>query len=133
MADPTSPRCPATKILELLFMRGAVRDDAVTRSDQSVFLAGQLEIVADHCGDELIESHARLPPERRSGLGRVAEEEVDFGGAQVTLIELDIALPIQLATGGGYVEELADGVRFARRHHVIAGGRMLEHHPHGLD
>src|SRR5438105_2027495 len=133
MAEPTSPRWPATKMRADLSMGGSADDDPVAGGGEGFFLARELEVAIDHEADELGEFDPGGPAEAFAGLGGVAEEIVDFGGAEVARIDFDVAGPIEAAAIGGEVEELLDGMRLAGGDDVIVGAVGLEHQPHGFD
>ncbi len=67
------------------------------------------------------------------GFAVVAQEEVDFGGAEVAGVDLDVLLPVELQVLAAVVEEVANRMRFAGRQDVVVRLVLLEHHPHSLD
>ena len=68
IAEPTSPRCPATNTREpsasrtCSAMGSAPRIDFVPSPQQCPFLARQFQIVLDHGADQFFEADFGLPP-----------------------------------------------------------------------
>src|SRR6185312_3315969 len=74
IAEPTSPRCPATKTRLPLSMRHASGDVLVPRIAQRAFLLRHLEIVIHHAADKLLEIQLRRPAQFRARLRRIPEQ-----------------------------------------------------------
>ena len=96
-------------------------------------LADGLEVGVYHELNELLEGEGGLPAELLFCLGRIADEEIDFGGAEVALIEVDVVLPAQVYVAEGDLEEFFDGVGFTCGDDVVFWLFLLEHEPHGFD
>src|SRR5579871_1487836 len=133
MADPTSPRWPATKIRLSLCMGLAAFYYLVARLGERPFLPRQFQIMLDHHLHQFLEGHCRFPAQPGASLGGIPAEMVDFRGAEVALFDLDIARPVQVETGGGEVEKFADRMRDAGSDDVIIGAVLLQHPPHRFD
>src|SRR3569833_2910715 len=69
IAEPTSPRCPATNTRLLLSMRHASWNVLVPRIAQRTLLLRHLEIVIHHAAYQLLEIQLRRPPQLRAGFG----------------------------------------------------------------
>ncbi len=54
-----------------------------------VLVGASLEVVLHHVLDEAVKSDGGLPAELALGLGGVAEEEVNLGGAEVAGVDAD--------------------------------------------
>ena len=80
------------------------------------FIRRQLHVVVNHEVDQFFKGRRRRPAEVFAGFGGVAEEEVDFGGAEVAGVDLDEdavraalealfgdagALPVEVDAGAG--------------------------------
>src|SRR5688500_3421572 len=93
-----------------------LRDDAalllVVVADNAL-AAGEAQVVLGHPPRQLLEGYLRLPAEVTPGLGGVAEQEVDFGRAEVAGVDLDVLLPVEVEQAEHLVEELADAVGLA--------------------
>src|SRR5215212_793034 len=107
------------------------------------------EIGFNHFGNEFSEGDAREPTEFRLGHRCIAQEEVDFVGAEVAGVDPDQLLtragvesnlvdppaaPRDFASdmSKGTLDELTDTVSLASREDVIAGLRLLHHTPHAF-
>ena len=66
--------------------------------DQFVSL-GALEVFAHHLGDEFVEGDLGGPAELLFGLGRVAQQGLDFGRAEVTRVNLDDEIVLDCRVG----------------------------------
>ena len=66
-------------------------------------------------------------------LRRVADQEVDLGGPEETLVDHHVLLPVEVDCAEGQLHQLLDRVGLPRRYHVVVGAVLLEHHPHGAD
>ena len=84
---------------------GVVGDDA--------FAAGEFPVGFGHHLCQVLEGDLGLPAEGAAGLGGVAEEEVDLGGAEVAGVDLDVLVPVEAEEAEALVEELADAVGLA--------------------
>jgi hypothetical protein len=94
---------------------------------------GEFHVGVDHHFSQLFESNLWGPVEGFFGLGGVAKEEVDLGGAEIAGVYFDKFLPVEIEAREDFVEEFADGVGFTGGDDEIVGGGELEHLPHGLD
>jgi hypothetical protein len=118
------------------------------RSTTVLFLR-ELPVGLGHDLDKVFESHLRFPAEDALGLGGIAEELLDFGGAEVIGRDLDEdasarftdpffinAFPFEAQPDPhgvkGVLAELADGVHLAGGADVIVGGVLLKDAPHHL-
>src|ERR1041384_6279876 len=63
----------------------------------------------------------------------VTDENVDFRRSEVTLVEFDVFLPIELDKAECFLAKLFHRVRFTRRDNVVVGLVLLQHYPHRLD
>src|SRR5207237_8825874 len=81
----------------------------------------------------LSEAVAGPPAEHLARLGRVADEQVNFGGPVEPLVRLNVALPVETGARKRPLAELADGVRLARGDDVVVRLRLLKHQVHGDD
>ena len=79
-----------------------------------------------------LKQDARLPSQNLFCLGCVAKKQIDFCGSEVTRIDLDVLLPVEIEVSESFIEEFADGVRFTCGDDEIVGLVMLQHHPHGF-
>ena len=87
----------------------------------------------DHEFDQIVEFCLGSPAEFLLGFARVADEEIDFGGAVVAGVGFDIFAPVEPGVAEGGFEEFADAVGFAGGDDVIVRFVLLEHEPHGFD
>src|ERR1700753_1645387 len=78
-ADPTMPRWPATKTVLPLSSNGALAICCL--------LPRVRQIAGDHILDELTEARLRLPTEFLARLGRISDQQVDFGGTEIGRID----------------------------------------------
>src|SRR5690349_12368107 len=90
-AEPTRPRCPATKIR--LSSRMGRACEGVAGFEEEFFALGEFEVVLDHAAHQVLEGKFGLPAERLAGTGGVAVEVVDFGGAEVAGVLFDERAP----------------------------------------
>ena len=74
-----------------------------------------------------------LPAELAPSPCRVAEQQVDLGGAHEPRIDHDVLLVVEAHVTERDLAELADRVRLARRDDVVVGLLLLQHEPHRLD
>ena len=88
---------------------------------EGFFLAGEFEVGVDHAFDEFVEADAWVPAELVAGFGGVALEGVDFGGALVAGVDLDVVLPVEVEAFEDLVDEAADGVGVAGGDDVVVG------------
>ena len=72
-------------------------------------------------------------PSARGRLGRVADEQVDLGRAVEALVLHHVVVPVETDATERDLAQLADRVRLAARHDVVAGLVELQHLPHRLD
>ena len=81
----------------------------------------------------VVEVDLGRPPELRSGLGGVADQQVDLGGAEELRVLPDVALPVvDAGLGERALDELMHRVRLAGRDDVVVGLVLLQHQPHRL-
>ena len=78
-----------------------------------------LQVGVDHHRHELGEIDPWPPAEFFAGLGGVAVEEIDLGGAEKSLIDADVFLPIEAGVRKRHLDELLDRVR-------VAGGDQFQ-------
>src|SRR5215218_4078119 len=93
----------------------------------------ELEIRVDHQPDHLLEAGTRLPAELLAGLGGIADEMLNLGGAEETRVGPNVGFGIEPGMLECHPHEVADAVRLAGGDHEILGLVLLEHQPHGLD
>mmetsp|Transcript_12391 Transcript_12391/g.26985 ORF Transcript_12391/g.26985 Transcript_12391/m.26985 type:complete len:677 (+) Transcript_12391:166-2196(+) len=110
----------------------------------------RFHVAVEHLVHELLEARLGLPPELLHRQGRVAEQRLDLGGAEVPRRDLDEDSASLLVDGlllealaapehrpADHLEadrdELAHAVLLVRRHDVVVGLLLLQHEPHGLD
>ena len=72
-------------------------------------------------------------PSCRVRLGRVADQGVDLGRAEVALVETHVVLPVQSGVRERDLEELTDREAHTGGEHVVVGLVRLQHPPHALD
>src|SRR3990170_1616537 len=96
MADPTSPRCPATKILLCLSIGNTPECDNMSCIFQRQFLTGQFKVVLSHDPHELRKGHAWSPPELLPSEARIPPEVVHFSGTHVARVDDDVIMPVKL-------------------------------------
>src|SRR5437868_5018789 len=110
MAEPTSPRWPATKIRldgvrgetsDILALRSATQRYLVPRANQRELLLRQFQIVLHHGAHQGLISDLRLPTEHPARLARVALERVHFGGAEIARVFFHARLPFDSSMAGG--------------------------------
>ena len=78
-------------------------------------------------------STSGFQPKLGARLGRIADEQIHFGGADEARVELDVLLPVEPDVPEGDFHEFAHGMRLAGGDDVIVGAVLLQHQPHGLD
>jgi len=108
---------------------------------------GLLEVGFDHGFHQFREADARFPTQHGLGLGRVAEQELDLGGAKVAGIDAHphlpgVGIPTDFIHAGatpldgiaqfpeGPFNEFTHGVSFAGGDDVVVGDVLLQHPPH---
>src|ERR1035437_4635051 len=112
MALPTMPRCPATKMLESVFMaKCGMSSDFGFLVDQ--FLARDFQIGGDHDADQFLELHLRLPIELAFHLGGIADEQFDFRRAFIAFVVPDVFFPVQIQQAECLLHELTDSGGFS--------------------
>src|SRR6266404_2077992 len=141
-ALPTIPRCPATKTLLPFSSNGVLAIGNLP--------PGYLKIARDHFPDELREACLRLPAELLPRLAGVADQLIDFGGAEIGRIDahdglagfpvdagfLDtLAAPLDAAADlrERQFDEFAHRAGLACRQHEIVGSISLQYPVHALD
>src|SRR4051794_4036208 len=130
-------RSGATTCTRPASMRAAPTPPArvtITGSGVVALLAGdELEVGLHHHADELGEGRVGLPAQLGPRPRRVADQEIDLGGAEEALVDHDVLLPRQVDVGEGQLAELPDRVGLAGRDHEVARLVALQHPPHGVD
>jgi len=107
------------------------------------------QISLDHLLDQGIKLDLTLPSELLVGLGRVAEQQLDLGGAVVSRVDTDTdgailitsnlllgsTLPGDGSTSGleGLLDKLTDSVHLSGGEDKVISSLLLEHAPHTLD
>src|SRR6185312_32018 len=108
------------------------------------------KIARDHFLDQFAEADAVRPAEPLPRLGRVPEQFVDLGRAEIARVDAhqdaatfftDAALAGGLAfptqryprLGKGEFDELAYRMRLSGGEHIVVGLLLLQHQPHALD
>lgn len=107
------------------------------------------QVGLDHLLNKSIELDVALPAELLVGLGRVAEQELDLGGAVVggvdtdtdhtLLIDTNLLLSSALPADGlassleGLFNKLTDSVHLTGGEDKVLGLLLLKHAPHALD
>ena len=72
-------------------------------------------------------------PEHVAGLGRITDQQVDFGGAQELGVLADVVTPVvDPHLTEGPLDEFFDRVGLAGGDDVVAGFVLLQHQPHRL-
>ncbi len=93
----------------------------------------QSHVGVDHDFDEFREADLGFPIELFFGLGRVADEEIDLGGAFVAGVVFDVIFPVEANAGEGVFDEFLNGVGLVRGDDIVVRLVLLEHEPHGFD
>ena len=91
------------------------------------------QVGLDHLGDHVGKAGGCGPAEFLLGLGGVAEQDVDFGGAHVAWIDPDLVGVVEADMLEGEAAEVADAGGDAGCDHVVVGVLLLQHEVHGLD
>src|SRR5262245_19910975 len=81
-----------------------------------------LEIRVDHHPDQPREIERRPPAQLRPRLRAVANQVLDLGGADETLVEPDVILPSEADAIERDLDEIAYGMALAGRDHEIVRG-----------
>src|SRR5450631_4448486 len=91
---PTKPEAPVTRA-DLMGLRNIPdgRRRTPWRCGSRCLVAELLEVRVDHHRDELGEADLEFPAQLPAGLGGVAQERVDLGGAHEGGVEHDVFLP----------------------------------------
>ena len=71
-------------------------------------------------------------PSRLGGFARIADEQIDLGGAEELRIDRNVFLPIETDAIEGDFDELTHGMGLAGRDDVIVGLILLKHARHCL-
>ena len=125
MADPTKPRCPATKIRDFLSMSHLPHHQFVTRLAKPAFLAYQIEVMFNHALHHVPETHAGRPVEKALGFSRIAAQVVHLGRSQIARVVFDAGVPVKFAIAGRQIEKFAYGVRLTGGDDEVIRLRML--------
>ena len=72
-------------------------------------------------------------PSRSLRLGRIADQQVDFGGPEELLVDDDVVLPVQAHLVEGDLAQLPHRVGLAGGDDVVVRLVLLQHQPHGPD
>src|SRR5882724_13444864 len=91
-AEPTMPRCPATKTVFPFSSNGVFAIDDL--------LSGRCEIARHHLPDEVREFGFRLPAELCPRLAGIADQEIDLRGTEIGRIDADDGLAGLLVNAG---------------------------------
>src|SRR3954452_9943580 len=83
-----------------------------------------------HHLDERGEVDRRLPAELCTGLRAVADQMLDFGGANQLRIEGHVRAPLEACVAEGDLDQIAYGVADAGGDHVVVGAILLHHQIH---
>ena len=81
----------------------------------------EFDIRLDHHPYEFLERGPRPPAQLLAGLARVADQEIDFGGAEVERVDDHVFLKIQADVAEGRLAELPHAAGLARGNHVVVG------------
>src|SRR5580704_8157987 len=141
-AEPTMPRWPATKTVLPFSSNGVFAIGHLTPRDR--------KIARHHFTDHLRKTRLRFPAEFLARLAGVADQEIDFGRAEIGRIDADqclagfavdaglidaLAAPFDAAAhfGESQFDEFAHRAGLSRRQHEILGLVGLQDHVHALD
>src|ERR1700691_61072 len=75
----------------------------------------------------------RLPTQDARGFARVALKTVNLPGAEVTRIDFDIFLPVELSIGKSILQEFANAMGLPCGDDEVVSTVKLHHAPHGVD
>jgi O-antigen/teichoic acid export membrane protein len=134
---------------QLISANGLRRPADPSRTRPQPIRLGCLQIGADHLANQLSERRPRPPTELGGGLARVTEQRIDFGWAEIPVVDGDDALTgcvVAAFLGAGSAPRNADP-KLSRRHldevsnAVLVPGCndevlrhfLLQHQPHRLD
>lgn len=96
-------------------------------------LFDQLQVVFDHHTDEFVKGDTGTPAELLMGFGGIADQIIDFGGAEETWVGFDVAFPVVDACAGeGGDDEVTDAMGDAGSDDEVVGSVLLEHEPHSF-
>src|SRR5580704_17128035 len=84
-----------------------------------------------HNPNQFRKSHARLPTEYTASLRSVSHQVINFRGAKIACVNLNVIMPVEPSASEGRFDELADRVGLACPNYVVVGLVLLEHEPHG--
>jgi len=128
----TDERVVLTSMDSLLIVSGELWE-FVAGVLQCFFAGGEFHVVLDHHGGELFDGCFWFPAEFFFGFGCVAQEKVDFCGAEVAWVELDMVVEVEAYGVEGHFCELSDGDGAAGGDDIVVCFWHLEHHPHHFD
>src|SRR5215469_15696935 len=77
--------------------------------------ARELDIMLDHHVDQLRERDPRLPAENCACLRGITTQKVHLGWSKITLIDLDVATPVESGCGEGKFDEFTHAMRLPGR------------------
>ena len=66
----------------------------------------QFDVRIDHDADEFLKSNLGFPIQNFLRLGRIADQQVDLGRPEETLVDGDVVLPVQTGVTEGDLAEL---------------------------
>ena len=109
-----------------------------------------LEVFADHLGQEIVQAGLMHPSESIARLGAVAEQEIDLGRPEIPRVDLDEDPPGRdvdaafLGVGAapfdvdsdfaeGLLDERTDRCRDTGREDIVVGLILPQHQPHAVD
>ena len=98
--------------------------------DENAFLAGELEIVVDHHGDQSSEIDLLAPAETSPRPGRVTLENINFRRSEVARIDRDMALPVDIGAARRDLQELLHGMAFSGSDDVVVRALLYRVHVH---
>src|SRR5205085_1863174 len=91
------------------------------------------EVRLHHLRDHVFNARDRLPSQHAPGLGRIADEPVDLGGAEEGLVGDHVVFHGEADATERHLAHGADRGGPPRGDHIVIGGVLLEHEPHGAD
>ena len=97
------------------------------------FAFSQFPIGLRHHFCKCFKGYVGLPSKRFAGVRRIAQEQIDFGGAEISRVDFHVLLPVEVEQAEYFVQEFADAVGFAGGDDEILRFVLLEHQPHGFD
>src|SRR5579862_5303094 len=77
------------------------------------------EVGIHHQLHQILEFNLRFPSQNLLCLRRIADQQVDFGGAIIALINLDILVPVETRVVESDLAEFPNRMRFTGRDHEV--------------